>query len=79
MNLPDIPESITQDQLTGLVRSLGIDPEHVMDVTLTATTVTVRRYAIDDSGHRYLATSWTPEGAAVDEVATHTIVIKVVQ
>lgn len=80
MNLPDIPESISEDRLHELVSSLGIDVRHVMDVTLEPDTVTVRRFAINERGDRFVRTSWTPgTAAAISEVAIDTIVIPVVR
>lgn len=78
MNLPDIPESISVDRLVELVTGLGIDHEHVLDVTLEPDTVTVRRFATDANGDRFARTSWTPgTGTAITEVAVDTIVIPV--
>lgn len=66
------PHHITIAQVRELLTGLGIEPDtaNIRTVVIESGKVTVVRYRLDESGHRYVV--------GPNELATETIMIKVV-
>lgn len=69
MEVPGIPPSVPFRQVQDMIRSLGIDPDHVRSLILDKDGFRVEVFALDEHGRRYAS----PGG---DTVAMHTIQIK---
>lgn len=56
ISIDAVPESVTLERVCDLIRSLGIDPDHVTDegITIGAYAIRCNVYATNADGHRYL-------------------------
>lgn len=69
MTTIEAPTSISREAVLDFVRSLGIDPEHTLSLTIDPSRVELVMWATNDEGKRYCH----PKG----DVATHTISMEI--
>jgi len=66
-----VPESLTREQFTALIRSFGFTPESISELRIDPTGVHVTAFEFNEDGTRFIG----PDGSAY---AKHTIHIPVI-